>query len=99
MSAIFTYLKQVGQRTFYVLCGILIGIDVTVQNVLRGVVYIPTGKCKPGWRETISAWMGTAANAGYEWGILGEDAIDELFGPTHCQDAAADEKDAETPAF
>jgi hypothetical protein len=84
------------KRLLASLLTILIAFDQLVQAIIRTPLYVITGNNAPSPRETISAWFGCMAASGWWIGRAGQMLINSVFGPTHCQDAAAYEKAFET---
>ena len=87
------------RRIAYVALMLLVCLDITVQVIWRGALYIAFAKSKPSARETLSGWFGRAAADGYWWGKFWAGVVDRLFHAGHCAEAARIEASVQTAAY
>jgi hypothetical protein len=88
------------RRIAYVALMLLVCLDITIQVIWRGTLYVLFAKSKPSARETLSGWFGRAAAEGYWWGLFWQRVVNGLFrNPNHCAEAAAIEASVQTAAY
>lgn len=66
---------------------VAICLDQLVQVIIRGPKYVLLNGPRPSADETISDWVGQAAQAGIEVGLFWQRIIDAIFGEGHCRRA------------
>jgi hypothetical protein len=72
----------------------LICLDQLLGCWLRGWWYVWIGGDPPSADETISHWIGQAADDGKPWAVVAQQLVDALLGAGHCQRAIAhDDRD------
>lgn len=87
------------RRLAYVALMLLVCLDIAVQVIWRGTLYVLFAKSKPSARETLSGWFGRAAADGYWWGLFWQRVVDRLFYAGHCAEAARIEASVQTDPY